>query len=176
MAYLLDDVMDTVRLQYGEPLELRVGSVDLVSLVREVLHEYPQSDPGHELILHASDSLIGQWDGQRLRRVVENLLSNAIKYSPEGQQVIVRIELQDKTAQLSVQDFGLGIGAEDLPLLFEPFKRGRNAAGIAGSGIGLLSVKRLVELHGGSVDVQSSPGEGSTFTVRLPLKEGRRHH
>ena len=172
MASLLDEVMDSVRLQHGQPLELNIAPVDLVALANEAVQDFQQASPAHELILEGPERLIGDWDASRLRRVLENLISNAVKYSPDSGRVIVRVSEQDDHAVVAVQDFGIGIHHEDVPVLFEPFKRGQNSAGVAGSGLGLVSVKRLVELHGGSVSVESEPGRGSIFTVRLPVRIG----
>ena len=173
MASLIDELMDTVRLQYGEPVHLDIRRVDLARLAEDVVHDHKPNAPAHELRLERPDSLLLDGDGQRLRRVLDNLVSNAIKYSPDGGTVNVRLAADGAEAVVAVQDCGIGINPEDVPVLFEPFRRGGNTAGIAGSGVGLLSVKRIIELHGGSVDVQSTKGEGTTVTVRLPLKRRR---
>jgi signal transduction histidine kinase len=113
--------------------------------------------------------VIGDWDGPRLRRVLDNLLSNAIKYSPAGGEVVVTLAADGDSAVLRVRDQGLGIPAEDLPHIFERFRRARNAAEIVGTGLGLSGARQLVEQHGGTIQVESQEGAGSTFTVRLPL-------
>jgi signal transduction histidine kinase len=106
--------------------------------------------------------------------VAANLLSNAIKYSPNGGDVRVRLRSEEdevgRFAVLEVQDRGLGIPEDDLPRIFERFQRGTNVTGrIAGTGIGLAGAKQIVEQHGGGISVWSREGEGSTFTVRLPV-------
>ena len=113
--------------------------------------------------------MTGDWDGGRLSRVLNNLLSNAVKYSPGGGEIVVRVSSDSGWAIVMVEDHGLGIPAADLPHVFEPFHRGGNAVrSIGGAGIGLASVRQIVEAHGGSVEVSSRVGEGSTFIVRLP--------
>jgi hypothetical protein len=121
--------------------------------------------------------LTGFWDGPRLERVLGNLLGNAIKYSPDGGEITIRIAREENgntdTAVLSVEDRGVGIPPGDLHLVFERFRRAENVQSIAGSGIGLAGTKRIVELHGGTIAVSSVEGEGSTFTVRLPIPVGK---
>jgi two-component system sensor histidine kinase BaeS len=119
------------------------------------------------------ETLIGFWDAPRLERVLGNLLGNAIKYSPEGGEITIRIAREEHgdpaTAILSVEDRGVGIPQADLSLIFERFRRAGNVESFAGSGIGLAGAKRIVELHGGTIAVTSTEGQGSTFTVRLPI-------
>jgi len=104
-------------------------------------------------------------------------LSNATKYSPDGGRVTLTVRREAHpsggVAVLSVRDTGLGIPAADLPRSFDRFYRAGNVSGrIAGTGIGLVGVKRLVEQHGGSIEVESFLGVGTTFVVRLPLSGG----
>jgi signal transduction histidine kinase len=107
--------------------------------------------------------------------VIENLVGNALKYSPQGGPVIVEVvreaHLSDQSwAMLRVQDHGLGIASDDLPRVFEPFWRSaRLSAQIRGTGVGLASAREIVERHGGRIEVASTEGAGSTFTVHLPL-------
>jgi signal transduction histidine kinase len=123
------------------------------------------------LCVTASQSeVIGTWDEVRLGRVIDNLLDNAIKYSPRGGAIEVVIEVDGSDAVLSVKDRGEGIPQVDLPHIFERFRRGGNVEGrIPGTGIGLAGVHRIVEQHTGSMSVQSEVGQGTTFTIRLPL-------
>jgi signal transduction histidine kinase len=117
--------------------------------------------------------LAGDWDSARLERVLDNLLANAIKYTPEGGVITVIIVRDDDEtgswAVLSVRDSGVGIPAADLSHIFERFQRAGNVGRIGGSGIGLSVARHIVELHGGSISVDSMEGEGSIFTIRLPL-------
>lgn len=108
-------------------------------------------------------------DESLLRHIIGNLLSNAVKYSPEGSPVEFHLSRQGEDAVFIVQDRGIGIPTADQGRLFEAFQRASNVGETPGTGLGLLLVKRCVELHHGSIDVQSEEGVGTTFTVRLPL-------
>ena len=109
--------------------------------------------------------------GYAWRQVIQNLIQNAIKYSPAGGPVTVEVSQQAQLACLSVTDQGIGISPESLPRLFQRFYRAANADadGISGLGIGLYVVKEIVTLHGGTVTVRSAEGQGSTFTISLPM-------
>jgi signal transduction histidine kinase len=118
--------------------------------------------------------LVGSWDASRIERVVDNLFSNAIKYSPGG---VVQVELRREEsdagpwAVLAISDEGVGIPAADLPHIFTRFARGSNVQGrVAGTGIGLAGVRLLTEQHNGTIQAESVEGEGSTFTLKLPLE------
>ena len=113
-------------------------------------------------------------DETRVHRILANLLTNAIKYSPDGGAVHVTVKATDgpdgKFAQLVVRDEGVGIPQDDLPHVFDRFHRGANVVKrFAGTGLGLASARELVELHRGTISVESEEGKGSTFVVRLPL-------
>jgi len=113
-------------------------------------------------------------DEAALRRVLHNLIGNAIKHGGDGKWIGIRISTvaakNGRTVQVDVSDRGRGIDPADLPHLFEPFHRGRHALEqqVQGSGLGLSLVKRIVEAHGGSIRAESTPGQGATFSVRLP--------
>jgi|GEM_PF-810023 len=112
-------------------------------------------------------------DRRQIERVFLNLVSNAINYSPEGKTIRIRVAREDNSLVFSVTDEGMGISAGELPHVFERFYRSDRARQTrsSGSGLGLAIVKEIVELHGGTVAVQSEAGTGSTFTVRLPVKQ-----
>jgi signal transduction histidine kinase len=174
MTRLINDLMDVVRLRVGQPLELHRERTDLVQVVRDAIDEFQTGESSSIQFVSDSPSLVGQWDWARLERVVDNLLSNALKYSAGEKSVRIWLKHEESKglpqAVLSVNDKGIGIPAADLPTIFERFKRGSNVSkNVPGSGIGLAGVKQIVEQHGGSIEVESQEGEGSTFTVRLPL-------
>ncbi|MDF2760951.1 MAG: Two-component hybrid sensor and regulator [Thermomicrobiales bacterium] len=178
-AGLIDDLMDTARLQAGQPLELRQRSIDVIAIVRACAAEAQRVSPSHVVRLESeTSSLPVRADGSRIERVVRNMLDNAIKYSPAGGDVVVRAWREDDDAEnwavVTIEDHGLGIPASDLPYVFERFRRGGNVQRhIAGSGIGLTGAQQIVAQHGGTIAVQSVEGEGSTFTLRLPLLPDR---
>ena len=160
----------------SEALTLNPRPLDLRTLAHATVEDARQSMRGHLIRLELPDApVVGDWDEARLERVLANLLSNAAKYSPEGGEISVRVgTAQDAEgvswATVGVRDQGIGIPTDELGTIFEPFRRGSNApAEVAGTGIGLASVRQSVELHGGQVRVASQVGSGSEFAVWLPL-------
>jgi signal transduction histidine kinase len=184
----LSDRLDALQLLINDLLDLAAGKVDgleaslapvaleavvlrvvdhLETQAREKKIELKVTPPPCSLTVTANEDGLG--------RIFVNLIGNAIKYTPAGGQVRVSLEQTDGEATVAVADNGLGIGPADLPHLFEEFYRGANVkeAGIPGTGLGLAIVKDLVERYGGRVSVKSQPGEGSTFSVTLPLADSR---
>ena len=177
MAGLLDGLVDAARRQMGGGAPLDLRPADLVALVHRGAGQASGSRR-HRLRVQADvPELVGMWDAVHLERMIGNLVSNALKYSPDGGPVTlaVRQERQDDTdwAVLYVRDEGLGIPADEVPRVFERFYRARNVAGvIEGTGLGLTGVSQIIDQHGGKVSVESDEASGSTFTVRLPLRNG----
>ena len=174
MSRLVDELADVMRLRAGSEIDLHRESFDLVALARRTADDHRRATERHQIeVISEVETLIGFWDGPRLERVLGNLLGNAIKYSPEGGEITIRIVREGNgdadVAVLSVEDCGVGIPQADLSLIFERFRRAGNVESFAGSGIGLAGAKRIVELHGGTISVTSTEGQGSTFTVRLPI-------
>jgi signal transduction histidine kinase len=173
MVTLINDLIDVTRLQMGALLALDRRPTDLVALARCVIGR--QHDLDHRLMLETElENLVVTVDPDRIERVLDNLVGNALKYSPAGGTIVVRVARTDDEdtarALLVVQDAGLGIPASDLPHIFERYYRAGNVRGrIVGTGIGLASVRQIVEQHGGEVAVESREGHGTTVTVRLPL-------
>jgi len=108
-------------------------------------------------------------DEALLRHIFGNLLSNAVKYSPPGKPVELLVERQGTDAVFVVRDRGIGIPDTDIKLLFQPFHRARNVGEVPGSGLGLVIVQRCVDLHGGTIKLESTEGVGTSATVRLSL-------
>jgi signal transduction histidine kinase len=127
---------------------------------------------GISLHLECPDTpLYATVDAPKITQVINNLLSNAIKFTPSGGHVTVRLQpLPDGTVELQVEDTGIGIPAEHIPHLFEKFGPHQRAgtAGEKGTGLGMSIIKHFVELHGGTIAVESTPGVGTRFTIRLP--------
>jgi signal transduction histidine kinase len=111
-------------------------------------------------------------DERKIKQVLFNLLSNAVKFTPSGGQVTVTARDDADNVEISVRDSGIGIDKEDQVRIFEAFQQAERGPALAqeGTGLGLGLAKRFVELHGGTIAVESEPGQGSTFTVRLPAR------
>jgi signal transduction histidine kinase len=175
IATIAADLADMGSGQAGRAPELRRRPVDLGRLVADVVAEHEPVAARHALILRVDRAPpTGQWDADRLRRVMDNLLQNAIRYSPAGGRIEIRVGVEEGPgagwAVLAVEDHGIGIPADDLAGVFDPFYRGANVRDrVAGSGIGLAAAHQIIDQHGGTLTVTSRAGTGSTFTVRLPL-------
>lgn len=176
ISTLISEMLEVANVQIGRPPVLHLQETDLVSLARSVVVEHRQVAT-HRVVFESDlTSLTGIWNAARIERMLANLLSNATKYSPGGDPVTVRVETDADWALLSVADSGIGIDRDDLAGIFDRFARGRNAVGrIPGTGIGLATVKTIVEEHGGTISVASGEGVGTTFTVRLPLSRDEQH-
>jgi signal transduction histidine kinase len=174
---LIDTLLDVTRVQMGRPLPLDRRTTDLVAVARQVVEDAQrQTSRRHALRLDAAvPAFVGCWDPGRLERMLGNLVNNAVKYSPEGGEVTVGVAAEPSEspawAVLTVRDRGVGIPGADLPRVFERFYRASNVATeISGTGIGLTTVRQIVEQHGGRIGVESEEGRGTTWTVRLPLQ------
>jgi two-component system, OmpR family, sensor kinase len=153
----------------------QLESVDFVEVVREVVESYsPEAafNRSH-LSVHTPTTLNGRWDRLALEQIVSNLVSNAIKFGA-GASIDVSLESkQDNSVQFRVHDRGIGIAEVDQERIFGRFERLVAQPGHpAGAGVGLWLVRGLVESHGGTIEVQSEPAKGATFTVTLPLNVG----
>jgi len=173
MTALLNELLDAMQLEMGQPPTLDRRPTDLVALLRRAV-AHQREIAGHPLRVEMSVAeLVCSVDAPRLERVIGNLIANAIMYSPVGAAIVVHLARESREASvwavLRVRDQGRGISAEDLPHVFDRFRRGKNVGDTPGMGIGLTSVRQIVEQHGGTVTVDSQEGAGSTFTVRLPL-------
>jgi PAS domain S-box-containing protein len=168
-------LLDITRIETGQ-LSIARAPLDLCELARRVAEEAREAAGQHTLELRCpAGPLMIEGDDLRLEQVLQNLIQNAFKYSPPGSAVLVRIRRQGAYAQIDVVDRGMGIPESALPQLFQRFYRASNVdeRQISGMGIGLYVVKEIVLLHDGTVGVESVEGQGSTFTVRLPLIEER---
>lgn len=172
-ARLIDDLLDVSRIVSGKMM-LDLGPVDFTAVVREAVDVARPSAlaKGLELDLAVEGAVRAVYgDEARLLQVANNLLANAIKFTPRGGHVQVRLESMDEDAVLTVADTGIGIRADVLPRLFERFVQADSAMTRThgGLGLGLSIVRHLVEVHGGTVDVESpGEGQGSTFRITLP--------
>lgn len=169
MARLVDDLLLLARTDQGRALEKE--PVDLVRLAREAAGDFAAADPQRALQRDLEGSAVVEGDPIRLRQVIDNLLTNVRVHTPAGTPARVSVQRNGSWAEVVVADEGPGIPAEDQPRIFERFWRGDPSRGRSsgGSGLGLSIVESLVRAHGGVVAVQSSPGGGTAFTLRLPL-------
>ena len=171
---LVDDLLDSARITTGK-MVLKRGRLsvhDVVQAALETSRPDLQAHQHHLVVEEPAKDLQVEGDEVRLVQVVANLLNNAARYTPDGGRIAVCIEREDSLAVIRVRDNGIGIAPDKLCSLFDLFVQGSESARGrgAGLGLGLSLVKRLVELHGGTVEAHSAgPGKGAEFTVRVPL-------
>ncbi|HEX7045253.1 MAG TPA: PAS domain-containing protein [Burkholderiales bacterium] len=168
LARLVDDMLDISRLALGK-LALHLETFDLTELAREVIERMAPEIMaiGSTLSLDAEEPVIGHWDRFRIDQVLVNLLTNAARYG-EGNPIEVTVRGSPTQARLTVRDRGRGIAHEDQERIFQRFERVASEATPGGLGLGLFIVRQILELHEGSIRVESALGQGSLFIVELP--------
>gem|GEM_PF-4120606 len=174
LRYLVDNLIDSQRTaNMGTHLSLK--KTDLNFLIASALEELEILEKKHNIQIRMDLKPLPEMDldQEAITRVFHNLLSNAIKFSPPGEVVEVRTRGEEGQVILEVQDHGPGIPKEEIPYLFQPFSRSRQAVQsvIPGTGLGLYVSKILIEAHGGTISLSSGEGKGTTVTVRLPVKD-----
>ncbi|MCW5649185.1 MAG: hybrid sensor histidine kinase/response regulator [Ramlibacter sp.] len=169
MLGLIDGMLDVSRLRTGE-LTIHPRPLDLAVLVRRAgtSHAARLEAAGCEVTLDAPASVQGVWDEFRIDQIISNLLINAAQHAP-GRPVGLSLSSGDGEARLVVRDHGPGIAPRDHERVFRQFERGTPLPPVPGLGLGLYIAQQAARAHGGSVSLDSTPGEGATFTVRLPL-------
>lgn len=172
LTELINDVM-TISKQDFTGAELDRQVIDLETYCRNIIEEMQLAFRKKRKLSFSGtnrriEALI---DTKLMRRAMTNLLTNALKYSPEDTPVDMELAFEDCKAIIKVRDRGIGIPEADLPRMFEPFNRASNVGGIQGTGLGLAIAKQAVDLHGGSISVESRVGKGTTFTVILPAED-----
>ena len=168
MTTLIDDTLGATRLDAGV-IKYAPAACHPIDLIRMICQNQQDLHPRHDVVFDAGslpENIVA--DAGLLEQVLVNMVANAIKYTPEGNLVEVVGGGGDGYMTVSVHDKGIGIPTVELPHLFDRYFRASNTTGIPGTGIGLYWVKRLVEMHGGSICVQSVEDEGSTFTIKIP--------
>ena len=169
---LVDQLLDVSRITAGK-LALVPEPLDFAELVREVVGRFspPSTAEGGAIHVQVDGPVEGQWDRLRVEQILTNLLSNAVKYGG-GRPISVDVRTggagDDAEVLLTVSDQGIGMSSDDLGRIFGRFERAVSGRNYGGLGLGLWIVRQVVDAMGGSVSVESQPGRGSTFTVRLP--------
>jgi signal transduction histidine kinase len=168
LARLVDGMLDVSRLADGR-IELKPEPLDLAVLVGETCERFADdaARAGCTLDIHVATECTGEWDASRLEQVVSNLVTNALKYAP-GTRVDIHLACDGDRATITFEDRGIGIAADDRERIFDRFGRAVSERNYPGLGLGLWISRELVAAHGGTLDVESEPGRGSTFTVSLP--------
>jgi len=170
---LIDNLLNSARVIDGGPeLYFQPAEMDVAALLHEVCQLHREMVPSAQIVerFTATVPVPITGDAKLLFQVFSNLLSNAVKYSPAGGAIEVEAGVTGDAVSVAVVDHGIGIPAADLTRLFERYHRGSNVSGIVGTGVGLYLVKIAIDLHGGRIEVQTKEGEGSRFTVTLPVK------
>lgn len=169
---IVNNILDIEKLQSGAPVLLDRENFDLGALVQDCVEAVSPQAVEKEITLSCEipASLLVNADQQKIKRVILNLVSNGVKYTQEEGKVKVMLVENGRHAILSVADTGHGIPADELPFIFERFRRvGKHRKLAVGTGLGLTIVQSLVQAHDGEILVESEEGVGSTFTVKLPL-------
>ena len=172
LTELMESVLNAARLEEGR-ISFEPGPCDLAGIVRDISSSYADVNPNYQIYVDIDDlpdQIVA--DTKLIRQVVSNLTSNAIKYSPVGTTVWLKgvTDAANDTIRVSVRDEGVGIPKAELANLCDRFFRASTSTGIAGTGIGLHLCQHFMRLHGGSIEIDSAEGQGSTFTICLPAR------
>lgn len=169
MSQMIDDLLTLARLENIH--ESSFSAVDLNYVIQEIcaMRQPLIEEKGLQLRLELADvKPVVQGDSADLARALANLLDNAVRYTPDGGEITILTEAEQKAIRVQVRDTGIGINGDDLPHIFERFFRANGVDRPEGIGLGLAITRKIVERHGGSIQVNSAPGEGTSFTVSLP--------
>jgi two-component system, OmpR family, sensor kinase len=171
MGQLVDDLLLLARFDAGRPLDLR--PVDLASIAAEAVQQARFVAPGRPITLEAAEPVIVTADAGRLRQIIDNLIGNAIRHTPPESPVTVFVASEPGSGRLTVADRGPGMTHEQASRVFERFYRTDDARTRAsgGAGLGLAIAASLTAAHGGELTVDTKPGRGAAFRLRLPLAE-----
>ncbi|WP_029899009.1 ATP-binding protein [Desulfohalovibrio reitneri] len=170
LSKIITDLLDVSRVESGKGLSMRLAKRDLRNVVERKMATYRAQKPEYRFQASIPDErCMAFFDENRVDQILENLLSNAVKYSPDGSNVRLDVRCDGGWRIFSVADEGGGMTEEEKRRIFERFYRGRASTGnVLGSGLGMSIVKHIVDGHGGSIEVESELGRGTTVTVRLP--------
>jgi len=168
---LIKDLLNFSLITTGK-LELELKEENLTEFIKSAVDRFEDhlTIAGSSLRLDATEDIKGLWDQVRLDQAFSNLLTNSIKYG-EGSPIEVTVKKEGDKAKITVADSGIGIDPKLQKMVFERFKRGTTDGKFQGLGVGLFIVKQIVEAHGGKIYVKSKLGEGSKFTIELPIRK-----
>ena len=167
LGRMVMDLLDLCSFEAGH-LELRREPTDVRALIEHVIERVVSSHDTGRVRLEGGDSATVVLDDLRIERVVANLLENSLKYAPKGTAIAVRLDATPDSTEVSVIDIGRSLTGSEMVNVFEEYKRGGQARGHEGSGLGLYVSKRIVEAHGGTIGVESMHGVGTRFFFSLP--------
>lgn len=165
---MINEMLDITKIETGR-LTYSDEIFDINELVKEIVEDQKVIVRTHKIQLTRNGVMYLHADRYRIGQVITNLISNAVKYSPDAKHIKVAVQKKRSYALISVQDFGVGISAQDQKRLFTPFFRAQTAQGLRGTGIGLYISSEIVSRHNGKIWGKSTAGKGSTFFVKLPL-------
>lgn len=169
LTRLINELLDVSRIASGK-MDLHLEKVELEKIVKDICANFESEaiQKGSPITLTVKEPVVGNWDLNRVEQVVMNLVSNAIKYGNK-KPIEVTIFKNDKFAMVQIKDNGLGIAPEDQGRIFQRFERAIDSNSISGLGLGLFICNEIILRHGGDIKVESTLGEGSIFTIRLPF-------
>lgn len=170
MERMIGDLLDLTRTRLGGTLPLKRRPADLQQVCEDAIMEIRAAHPGALVQLYANGDLRGEWDADRLEQVVSNLLGNAIQHG-SGTPITLTAQDEGNLVTLTVHNGGPPIPPEALPYVFEPLARGRADGASRSIGLGLFIARAIVSAHSGQIQVSSSIGTGTTFTITLPKNE-----
>ncbi|MFY0577865.1 hybrid sensor histidine kinase/response regulator [Cystobacter fuscus] len=167
---MIRDLLDFTKARLGGGLPIHPAPLDVDALCRQVVDELQVAHPTRVILLEQRGDGQAHWDGDRMAQVLTNLIGNALHYSPPGTPVQVKAHAEAETVVFEVRNEGVPIPEELLPRLFQPMQRGEKTGDNTSRnvGLGLYIVDHIVRAHGGTIEVRSREGEGTTFRVRLP--------
>lgn len=175
LTEIVNNILDLEKLQTGETMPMNKELLDLVPMLKYTVQSLTPHADEKAIQIHPQlhvDSMMVEGDRQQMERVLQNLISNAVKYTPKQGEVFVEAAKQNGRALILIRDTGYGIPEDELPYIFDRYRRvSKHQNKAAGTGLGLAITKALVEAHDGHISVESQEGSGSTFTISLPSQK-----
>ncbi|MHB8810131.1 MAG: PAS domain-containing sensor histidine kinase [Desulfobulbaceae bacterium] len=174
LASMVEEFLEYSRLESGQ-IQLRMGKTDIKDVLDKTLELHRLRAEEQQIALKCECQAMGpiEADEKRLHRVFSNIIDNAIKYSPHQSEVTIKTIEKDDEIIIQIQDQGWGIKTEEIPFIFDAFYRAEKKENVSGYGLGLAASNTIIREHGGRISVESVPGKGSIFTVRLPKQRSQ---